>query len=158
GARAGRTGNASPGASGKTSGRRQANCAGGAFGAPASVRPGGARRTGPSEDRKMETERERVEPSKPRGFAALDAETRRRIASRGGKAAHDKGRAHEFSAQEAREAGRKGGERVSKNRDHMAEIGRKGGERVSRDRDHMAQIGRRGGEIVSENRAHMAEI
>ena len=97
-------------------------------------------------------------PTAKRGFAALDPETRRRIASRGGKAAHNKGRAHEFSPDEARQAGKKGGERVSKNRDHMAEIGKKGGERVSADRDHMAKIGRRGGEIVSENRAHMAEI
>ena len=103
-------------------------------------------------------DREQSTTKRRRGFAALDAETRRRIASRGGKAAHDKGRAHEFSGEEARQAGKKGGERVSTNREHMAEIGRRGGERVSRDRGHMAKIGRRGGEIVSENRAHMAEI
>jgi hypothetical protein len=44
------------------------------------------------------------------------------------------------------EAGRKGGEKVSQDREHMAEIGRKGGEKVSQDREHMAEIGRKGGE------------
>ena len=44
------------------------------------------------------------------------------------------------------EAGRKGGEAVSQDREHMAEIGRKGGEAVSEDRGHMAEIGRKGGE------------
>jgi len=48
--------------------------------------------------------------------------------ARGGKAAHEKGTAHEFDSEEAREAGRKGGEAVSQDREHMAEIGRKGGE------------------------------
>jgi uncharacterized protein len=41
--------------------------------------------------------------------------------------------------------GRKGGEAVSRNREHMAEIGRKGGVAVSRDREHMASIGQKGG-------------
>ena len=41
--------------------------------------------------------------------------------------------------------GRKGGEAVSRNREHMAAIGRKGGEAVSRDREHMAAIGQKGG-------------
>lgn len=62
-----------------------------------------------------------------RGFASMDAEKQREIASKGGKAAHEKGTAHEFTSEEAREAGRKGGEAVSKDRDHMAEIGREGG-------------------------------
>lgn len=51
----------------------------------------------------------------------------REIARKGGRAAHEKGRAHEFSSEEARQAGRKGGEKVSANRQHMAEIGRRGG-------------------------------
>ncbi len=63
-----------------------------------------------------------------RGFAAMDKETQRLIASKGGQAAHQKGTAHEFTPEEARQAGRKGGEVVSRNREHMAEIGRKGGE------------------------------
>jgi general stress protein YciG len=45
-----------------------------------------------------------------RGFAAMSAEKQRLIASLGGKAAHAKGTAHEFSPEEAREAGRKGGQ------------------------------------------------
>lgn len=61
-----------------------------------------------------------------RGFASMDEERQREIA-------------------------RKGGEAVSRNRDHMAAIGRKGGESVSRDRDHMASIGRKGGEARGGN-------
>lgn len=63
-----------------------------------------------------------------RGFAGMDPEKQREIASEGGRAAHESGNAHEFSSEEAREAGRKGGEAVSEDREHMAEIGRKGGE------------------------------
>ena len=63
-----------------------------------------------------------------RGFASMDAAKQRSIASRGGRAAHEQGTAHEFSSEEARAAGRKGGEVVSANRAHMAAIGRKGGE------------------------------
>lgn len=45
-----------------------------------------------------------------RGFAAMDAEKQREIASKGGKAAHASGNAHEFDSEEARQAGRKGGQ------------------------------------------------
>lgn len=55
-----------------------------------------------------------------RGFAAMDDAKQRDIAS-------------------------KGGETVSRDREHMVRIGRKGGEAVSRDREHMARIGRKGG-------------
>jgi uncharacterized protein len=44
-----------------------------------------------------------------RGFASMTLEKRRRISSLGGKRAHEKGTAHTFSSEEAREAGRKGG-------------------------------------------------
>ena len=44
-----------------------------------------------------------------RGFASLDRNKQREIASKGGKAAHQKGTAHEWTSEEAREAGRKGG-------------------------------------------------
>lgn len=44
-----------------------------------------------------------------RGFASMDEEKQRRIASKGGKAAHERGTAHEWSSEEARTAGRKGG-------------------------------------------------
>lgn len=81
-----------------------------------------------------------------RGFAGMDESKQREIASEGGRAAHESGRAHEFSSQEAREAGRKGGESVSQDREHMSEIGQKGGQSVSEDRGHMADIGKKGGE------------
>ena len=44
-----------------------------------------------------------------RGFASMDRNKQREIASKGGKAAHQKGTAHEWTSDEAREAGRKGG-------------------------------------------------
>ena len=44
-----------------------------------------------------------------RGFASMDREKQREIASKGVRAAHEKGTAHEWTAEEAREAGRKGG-------------------------------------------------
>ena len=70
----------------------------------------------------------RTKGSSNRGFASMDPEQQRLIASKGGKAAHQLGVAHEFNSEEAREAGRKGGEAVSRDREHMAAIGRKGGE------------------------------
>lgn len=57
---------------------------------------------------------------KDRGFASMDPEKQREIASIGGKAAHEKGTAHEFTSQEAREAGRKGG-KASQNVEFDAE-------------------------------------
>jgi hypothetical protein len=62
-----------------------------------------------------------------RGFASMDASKQREIASKGGRAAHAKGTAHEFTPDEARVAGRKGGEAVSRDRAHMSAIGREGG-------------------------------
>lgn len=63
-----------------------------------------------------------------RGFASMDEAKQKEIASKGGRAAHAKGTAHEFDSGEARAAGRKGGMAVSRNREHMAAIGRRGGE------------------------------
>lgn len=57
----------------------------------------------------------------------MNPEKQREIASAGGKAAHAKGTAHQWSSEDAREAGRKGGEKVSQNREYMREIGRRGG-------------------------------
>ncbi|MGV3569208.1 MAG: KGG domain-containing protein [Ramlibacter sp.] len=51
-----------------------------------------------------------------RGFASMDPQRQREIASEGGRAAHEKGTAHEFTSEEAREAGRKGGQARSANR------------------------------------------
>jgi len=62
-----------------------------------------------------------------RGFASMDPAKQREIASKGGRAAHAKGTAHEFTSDEARVAGRKGGEAVSRDRAHMSAIGREGG-------------------------------
>ncbi|MBB3223988.1 KGG domain-containing protein [Pseudoduganella umbonata] len=79
--------------------------------------------------------------SSKRGFAAMDVATQRMIASKGGQAAHQKGTAHEFDSEEARRAGQKGGEAVSRDREHMAEIGRKGGE----SRQSASRLARQGG-------------
>lgn len=51
-----------------------------------------------------------------RGFASMDIQKQREIASKGGKAAHLSGNAHEFTSEEAREAGRKGGQARNANR------------------------------------------
>ncbi|WP_202929067.1 KGG domain-containing protein [Chitinophaga agri] len=83
----------------------------------------------PSEDKEKTTSRK-----DKRGFASMDAAMQRAIASKGGRAAHAQGVAHEFNSAEAREAGRKGGVAVSRNRQHMAEIGKKGGEAAHRKR------------------------
>ncbi len=57
-----------------------------------------------------------------RGFAALDAEQRRRIASMGGRAAHEKGTAHEFTSEEAAAAGRKRGQGVKKSGNQLTPV------------------------------------
>lgn len=71
-----------------------------------------------------------------RGFAAMDRETQRNIARKGGKTAHQLGLAHEFTPEEAKLAGRKGGVAVSQDRKHMAAIGQKGG----RSRGRVTQV------------------
>ncbi len=65
----------------------------------------------------------------------MDADRQREIASKGGRAAHAKGTAHQFTSEEAREAGRKGGQAVSRNREHMAAIGREGGQSRGKSRE-----------------------
>ncbi len=62
-----------------------------------------------------------------RGFAALDPETRRRVAAMGGRALHEQGKAHALTRAEARRGGRKGGRVVAEDKAHMREIGRRGG-------------------------------
>ena len=62
--------------------------------------------------------------SSNRGFASMDPQRQREIASEGGRAAHEKGTAHEFTSEEAREAGRKGGQARS-------ESNRAGGSRTT---------------------------
>jgi general stress protein YciG len=72
--------------------------------------------------------------TKKRGFASMDPAKQREIASKGGKAAHQKGTAHEFTPEEAREAGRKGGQAAHGRgtahkftSEEAREAGRKGG-------------------------------
>lgn len=55
-------------------------------------------------------------PPRPRGFAAMNPELQRAIASAGGRAAHEHGTAHEFTPDEARRAGRKGGQASARRR------------------------------------------
>jgi general stress protein YciG len=65
----------------------------------------GSHETPYTEDRTVNTERK-----ERRGFASMSPEKQREIASKGGRAAHEKGTAHEWTADEARSAGRKGGQ------------------------------------------------
>lgn len=55
------------------------------------------------------TKKEERKVKKNRGFASMSPEKQKAIASSGGKAAHKKGTAHEYTSEEAREAGKKGG-------------------------------------------------
>jgi general stress protein YciG len=89
-----------------------------------------------------------------RGFASMDQSKQKEIASKGGRAAHAKGTAHEFDSSEARAAGRKGGMAVSRNREHMAAIGRRGGEARGQRARQLSQSGaalRSGTEAVRPN-------
>ena len=70
-----------------------------------------------------------------RGFASMDPQRQREIASQGGKAAHQKGTAHEFTSEEARQAGSKGGQAAHERgtaheftSEEAREAGRKGGQ------------------------------
>jgi uncharacterized protein len=56
-----------------------------------------------------------------RGFASMSPEKQREIASKGGRAAHQKGTAHEWTSEEARSAGRKGGQISRGGRGRLAE-------------------------------------
>ena len=60
-----------------------------------------------------------------RGFASMDRAKQREIASKGGKAAHQKGTAHEWTSEEARDAGRKGG--IASHRRRREQMGGAGG-------------------------------
>jgi uncharacterized protein len=62
-----------------------------------------------AENRNMENQQDNGRRSN-RGFASMDPQRQREIASEGGRAAHRQGVAHEWSSEEAREAGRKGGQ------------------------------------------------
>jgi uncharacterized protein len=87
--------------------------------------------------------------SRSSGFASMDQRRQREIARKGGMAAHRKGTAHEFTPEEARFAGRKGGQQVSTNRSHMIEIGRLGGRRSAESRRNRASTAGRSGRMES---------
>ena len=77
-----------------------------------------------------------------RGFGSMDEQKQREIASQGGRAAHEKGTAHEFSSEEARQAGRAAHEKGTAHEfssEEAREAGRKGGQArqggQGRDRD-----------------------
>jgi uncharacterized protein len=57
-----------------------------------------------------------------RGFASMSPEKQREIASKGGRAAHQKGTAHEWTSEEARSAGRKGGQISRGGRGRLIEL------------------------------------
>jgi general stress protein YciG len=95
-----------------------------------------------------------------RGFAAMDQEKQRAIASKGGKAAHAKGTAHEFTPEEARAAGRKGGQAAhAKGTAHeftpeeARAAGRKGGQS-----SHITEPGGGGEEVHSGNPQSPSEL
>lgn len=97
------------------------------------------------------------------GFAAMDPEKLKAIASAGGKASHEKGTANEFSSESAAEAGKKGGAAVAEKygAEYMAKIGRAGGS--SHSVEHMSAIGKLGGRKSAKKRqadaaAHRARI
>ena len=77
-----------------------------------------------------------------RGFASMDRAKQREIASKGGKAAHQKGTAHEWTSEEARDAGRKGGIASHQRRREQSATG--GGSIVSdaQDMDMSGEVGR----------------
>lgn len=91
-----------------------------------------------------------------RGFASMDEEQQREIASMGGRAAHEYGTAHEFSSEEARKAGRRGGVRTRQThgRGFYQEIGRIGGEERRRELgpEGYAELGSMGGRARWEER------
>lgn len=96
----------------------------------------------------------------PRGFAAMDTEKQRDIARKGGKAAHEKGTAHEFTPDEAREAGRKGGQAAHQKGtaheftpEEAREAGRKGGQAARR-----RFAGQRGKYAEQEAQPQTAEV
>lgn len=87
----------------------------------------------------------------------MDQNKQREIARKGGKAAHRKGTAHEFTTEEARFAGRKGGQQVAANRSHMIEIGRLGGRRSAERRRNRA-LANTSAPVVVETHVKTAQL
>ena len=83
-----------------------------------------------------------------RGFASMDRAKQREIASKGGKAAHQKGTAHEWTSEEARDAGRKGG--IASHRRRREQMG-VGGSSPSTADDRSDHRNTSGGEVNRED-------
>lgn len=62
---------------------------------------------------------------KKKGFASMTPERLKEVCSKGGKSSQAKGNGHKWTPEEARKAGKKGGKKVSRDREYMAELGRK---------------------------------
>jgi len=78
----------------------------------------------------MESQQQHSSGRSLRGFASMDKEKQKEIASKGGRAAHEKGTAHEFTSSEASAAAKKGHERGTAHEftpDEARIAGRKGG-------------------------------
>lgn len=86
-------------------------------------------------------------PSK-RGFASMTPEQRRAIARKGGLSAQAQGKAHRWTSEEAAIAGKKGGDKVSQNVEHMERIGKKGG--LSRGANRKREADERFDQFASE--------
>lgn len=82
-----------------------------------------------------------------RGFASMDPERQREIASEGGKAAHEKGTAHEFTSEEARRAGSMshGNRQSEQSSTRSSESGKQSGNKQSEERAERAEGGKQGG-------------
>ena len=73
-----------------------------------------------------------------RGFASMERTKQREIASKGGKAAHEKGSAHEWTSEEARAAGRKGGMASHRRKFEQADGGAPGSASTGQEPSHFA--------------------
>lgn len=67
-----------------------------------------------------------AEERRPRGFAAMSPERVRELARKGGIAAHEQGTAHVFTEEEARAAGRLGGQTIARDKVRMRKLGQMG--------------------------------
>lgn len=83
----------------------------------------------------MATPRKKEPYKDGRGFTLMSPEKRKEAAAKGGREAHANGRAYHFTSETAREAGRKGGQSVSKDKAHMRRIGKLGAEARRREKE-----------------------
>jgi general stress protein YciG len=79
-------------------------------------------------------EEKRMAEKKRRGFSVMDPEQQRKIARLGGQTSYASGHAHEFTSEEACQAGKIGGIVTSRDRKRMSRIGRMGGAATARKR------------------------